>query len=109
MKIGRAEKDDHAEPVNKVKFNVEFDTSKRPQSEIIKDLRKQLDRVAGITYSIGQPMAHRIDYMLSGTQSQIAVKIFGDDLSVLRRKASELADKIGGLAGARDVSVERQA
>ena len=109
MKIGRAEKDDHAEPVNIVKFNVEFDTSKRPQSEIIKDLRKQLDRVAGITYSIGQPMAHRIDYMLSGTQSQIAVKIFGDDLSVLRRKASELADKIGGLPGARDVSVERQA
>lgn len=42
MKIGRAEKDDHAEPVNIVKFNVEFDTSKRPQSEIIKDLRKQL-------------------------------------------------------------------
>ncbi len=109
MKIGRAEKDDHAEPVNIVKFNLEFDTSKHTQSQIISWLRSRLDRIAGITYSIGQPMAHRIDYMLSGTQSQIAVKIFGEDLEILRQKASELADKISRLKGARDVNVEKQA
>lgn len=108
MKIGRAEKDDHAEPVNIVKFNLELDTSKRPQSAILKDLRARLDTVAGITYSIGQPMAHRIDYMLSGTQSQIAVKIFGDDLSVLRQKALELSEKIKGLKGANDINIEKQ-
>ncbi len=109
MKIGRAEKDDHAEPVNIVKFNIDFDTSKRAQSKILKDLRSKLDAVAGITYSIGQPMAHRIDYMLSGTQSQIAVKIFGEDMSVLMQKAAELSEKIKGLNGAKDVNIEKQA
>ena len=109
MKIGRAEKDDHAEPVNVIKFNIDFDISKRKQSEIISSLRRKLDQVAGITYSIGQPMAHRIDYMLSGTQSQIAVKIFGDDLSVLMDKATKLANEIKKLKGARDVNVEKQA
>lgn len=109
MKIGRAEKDDHAEPVNIVKFNIDFDTSIHSQSEILKNLRDKLDHVAGITYSIGQPMAHRIDYMLSGTQSQIAVKIFGEDLSVLREKSEELAGKIKNLNGAKDVNVEKQA
>ncbi len=108
MKIGRAEKDDHAEPVNVAKFILQFKNDGRKQSEIVDELRKRLDRVVGISYSIGQPMAHRIDYMLSGTQAQIAVKIFGDDMSLLLQKAEMLASKIRRLDGAKDVNVEKQ-
>ena len=107
-KIGRAEGDDHAEPVNIVKFNIEFKKSERPHTQVINDMRKALDNVVGITYSIGQPMAHRIDYMLSGIQSQIAVKVYGKDLDVIATKAEELANEIKKLKGAVDVNVERQ-
>ncbi|MBP3357796.1 MAG: efflux RND transporter permease subunit [Opitutales bacterium] len=107
-KIGRAEGDDHAEPVNIVKFNIEFNKSKRPHTQVINDMRKTLDGVVGITYSIGQPMAHRLDYMLSGIQSQIAVKVYGKDLDVIASKAEELASEIKKIKGAVDVNVERQ-
>ncbi len=108
MKIGRAEKDDHAEPVNIAKFILDFKQDGRLPSEIVADLRHRLDSVVGISYSIGQPMAHRIDYMLSGTQAQIAVKIFGNDMQILLQKAEELASLIKPLKGAKDVNVEKQ-
>ena len=107
-KIGRAEGDDHAEPVNIVKFNIEFKKSSRPHSQVLSDIRKALDNVVGITYSIGQPMAHRLDYMLSGIQSQIAVKVYGKDLDVIANIADDLANEIKKLKGAVDVNVERQ-
>lgn len=107
-KIGRAEGDDHAEPVNIVKLNLEFEKSERPHSDVIEDVRKALENVRGISFSIGQPMAHRLDYMLSGVQSQIAVKIFGPDLRILELKAQELAKLIAPLKGAVDVNVEKQ-
>ena len=107
-KIGRAEGDDHAEPVNIVKLNLEFEKSERPHSDVIEDVRKALENVRGISFSIGQPMAHRLDYMLSGVQSQSAVKIFGPDLRILELKAQELAKLIAPLKGAVDVNVEKQ-
>ncbi len=107
-KIGRAEGDDHAEPVNIVKLNLEFKKSGRKHADVISDVRKALGGIAGITYSVGQPMAHRLDYMLSGVQSQVAVKIFGPDMQTLSSKAEELAKLLGRLKGATDVGVERR-
>ena len=108
MKIGRAEKDDHAEPVNVAKFILSYKTDGRSSSQIADELRKKLDGFAGISYTIGQPMAHRIDYMLSGTQSQIAVKIFGDDMQFLLQKAEQLSSMIKELDDVKDVNVEKQ-
>lgn len=106
-RTGRAERDEHAEPVS----NSEIDVSIEPGHDyfaVRERLSQVLAQVPGITTSIGQPIEHRLSHILSGTPAAIAINIFGDDLSVLRTIAAEIEGELRSLPGARDVAANRE-
>ena len=107
-RTGRAELDEHVEPPSNSEIEVELKPGARPRSEVIADIRRQLGVLAGVSVNIGQPISHRLDHLLSGVRAQVAVKIFGNDLLELRRKAEEAAAVMRAVPGAVDVQVERQ-
>jgi CzcA family heavy metal efflux pump len=106
-RTGRAELDEHAQDVNAAEIDVRL-AEGRERDAILADIRRRLSVVPGVVLTIGQPISHRIDHMLSGTRASIAVKIFGDDLAELRRVAEEVRGAIAGVSGAVDVSIEQQ-
>lgn len=107
-RTGRAELDDHAEGVHSSEIEVELKHSARSRKAILSDVREKLDTIPGIAVNIGQPISHRIDHLTSGVRAQIAVKIFGPDLTVLRQKAEELRVIMADTKGIVDLFVERQ-
>lgn len=107
-RTGRAEQDDHAEGVHSSEIEVELKPSARDRIAILADIRQKLDTIPGIAVNIGQPISHRIDHLLSGVRAQLAVKIFGPDLTVLRQKAAELEKLMAATSGIVDLSVEKQ-
>jgi Cu/Ag efflux pump CusA len=84
-----------------------LEPSDRSKAEILADIRERLATLPGVGVSVGQPISHRIDHILSGVQAQIAIKIFGDDLGELRRLAGEVRDAVAGVPGMADVQIER--
>lgn len=106
-RTGRAEGDEHVMEVNTTEIEFELDPSARSKAEILADIRARLATLPGVGVSVGQPISHRIDHILSGVQAQIAIKIFGDDLGVLRRLAGEVRDAVIAVPGMADVQVER--
>jgi len=107
-RTGRAELDEHAQDVNASEIDVGLRMKGRPREEFLAALRRDLSVVPGMNITIGQPISHRIDHMLSGTRANIAVKIFGDDLYELRRLADQVRDAMGQVPGVVDLSVEQQ-
>ncbi len=108
-KTGRAELDEHAEGVNVTEMIASFDpASTRSREEILADIREKLADVPGIVVSVEQPLAHLISHMLSGVKAQVGIKIYGDDLNVLRRKAKQMEAAISSVAGVKDLQVEQQ-
>ena len=107
-RTGRAELDEHAEGVHYNEIDTELRPSARGREEILNDIRSKLDQIPGITSSIGQPISHRIDHVLSGVRAQVAVKIFGQDLSVLRAKAAEVEAAMRTVPGMADIFTEPQ-
>jgi len=107
-RTGRAERDDHAEGVHSSEVEVELKGSERSRAQILADIRERLDGIPGIAVNIGQPISHRIDHILSGVRAQIAVKLFGTNLDVLRAKAEEIQAAMGSIDGVVDLSVEKQ-
>jgi CzcA family heavy metal efflux pump len=107
-RTGRAELDEHAQDVNASEIDVGLQMKGRPRDEFLAALRRDLSVVPGMNITIGQPISHRIDHMLSGTRANIAVKIFGDDLYELRRLADQVRDAMGQVPGVVDLSVEQQ-
>ncbi|MEM1059855.1 MAG: efflux RND transporter permease subunit [Verrucomicrobiota bacterium] len=107
-RTGRAEMDEHALEVYATEIETELAPSDRSRAEIFRDIRERLSEIPGIGVSIGQPISHRIDHMLSGVRAQVAVKIFGDDLSVLREKAEEVKSAMARVPGVVDLDVEKQ-
>ena len=107
-RTGRAELDDHAEGVNNSEIEVEPKVQGGNKDELAADIRMHLADFPGVAINVGQPISHRIDHLLSGVRSQIAVKVFGDDLDVLRRKAAEVRDQMATVRGITDLSVEPQ-
>lgn len=107
-RTGRAELDDHAEGVHATEIEVELKPSARSRSEILDDIRARLDQIPGIGVNLGQPISHRIDHLLSGVRAQIAVKLFGDDLTTLREKAEEIRAAMASVPGVVDLQVEKQ-
>jgi HME family heavy-metal exporter len=107
-RTGRAELDDHAEGVHASEIDVELGVSKRSKSAVLKDIRARLDQIPGIVINIGQPISHRIDHLVSGVRAQIAIKIFGSDLAVLRRKAAEIERVAATVPGIVDLQTEKQ-
>ncbi len=107
-RTGRAELDEHAEGVHYSEIDVDLRESDRTREEILAAIREQLAIVPGVSVSVGQPISHRLDHLQSGVRAQIAVKLFGDDLSTLRSKAEEIRNAMQTVDGAVDVQIERQ-
>ena len=107
-RTGRAELDEHAQGVEAAELDVSIRTKDRRKSEFLQALREALSTVPGMNITIGQPISHRIDHMLSGTRANIAVKIFGSDLDQLRALAEKARQSMQGVAGVVDLSVEQQ-
>jgi HME family heavy-metal exporter len=107
---GRAELDEHAEGVHVSELDVGLKPAAeltRPLDEIKADIRGRLINLPA-AIEIGQPISHRIDHMLSGVRSQIAIKIYGDDLDTLRAQADLLRGKLAGIPGLADLQIEKQ-
>lgn len=107
-RTGRGELDEHSQATNGAEIDVQFKLDGRSKDEVFDDMRAHLAKVPGIVSTIGQPLGHRIDHMVSGTRAAIAIKVFGTDLN----RMYDIGNKIKGLAedvqGAVDVSVEQQ-
>ena len=107
---GRAELDEHAEGVHVSELDVGLLPAaelKRSMAEVQADIRSRLAHLPA-AIAIGQPISHRIDHMLSGVRSQIAIKLFGDDLDTLRGQAEALRARLAGIPGLADLEVEKQ-
>src|SRR4030095_5821088 len=84
-RTGRAEYDEHVQGVEAAERDVGLQKIDRSRGALIDGLREQFSTLPGTNVTIGQPISHRIDHMLSGTRANIAIKVFGDDLGTLRR------------------------
>lgn len=107
-RTGRGELDEHSQSTNGAEIDVNFDLKERSQEEFLADVREKLASVPGIASTVGQPLGHRIDHMLTGTRASIAIKIFGPDLTQLFMTANDIKAEIEGIEGLVDVSVEQQ-
>lgn len=107
-RTGRAELDEHAQGVNASEIDAPFTLKERSREEFMKEVRDKLATVSGANITIGQPIGHRIDHMLSGTRANIAIKIFGSDLSTLFTLSNQVKQAIEGTPGLVDLSVEQQ-
>jgi len=130
-RVGRAEQDEHAEGVHSTEIEVELadpestdllrglgrmvgvieaPTGPHPRERdvILDEVRAKLAMIPGVVVNIGQPISHRIDHLLSGIRAQIAVKLFGTDLTILREKADEIRSVMSEVPGVVDLFVEQQ-
>ncbi|TWU55959.1 efflux RND transporter permease subunit [Rubripirellula reticaptiva] len=108
-RTGRAELDEHAEGVNMSEFILELDPkSPRSREEQLEEIREAMADIPGIVTAVEQPIAHLISHMISGVKAQIGIKIYGDDLDLLRRKAGEMEAVMKTVSGTKDVLVEPQ-
>lgn len=108
-KTGRAELDEHALGVNTSEIEVPYVLDKgRSKSEVTRELREKLSQIPGVNIEIGQPISHRIDAMLSGSQAQIAIKVFGEDIDQLYETGKQIGAEMHEIDGIVDVNVEQQ-
>lgn len=107
-RTGRGELDEHSQTSNSSEIDVQFRLTKRSNEEFMKEVRNVLTAVPGMAVTVGQPLGHRIDHMLSGTRASIAIKLFGTDLSDLFMLGNQIQHSIKGIDGLVDVSVEQQ-
>lgn len=105
---GRGELDEHSQSTNSAEIDVNFTLGERTQEEFLTDVRERLASIPGIAATVGQPLGHRIDHMLTGTRAAIAIKIFGTDISELFMTANRLKDEISDIQGLVDLNVEQQ-
>ncbi len=107
-KTGRAELDEHSLGANVSEIEAPFELKDRSKEAVKEEIRKKLGEIPGINAEIGQPISHRIDAMLSGTEANIAIKIFGENLPRMYALGEEIKGLIGGVEGLEDVNVELQ-
>ena len=106
-RTGRAERDEHAEPVSNSEIDVTVLLG-HDKTEVRERITTVLERVPGITTNVGQPIEHRLSHILSGTPAAIAISVYGDDLDTLRIIAKEIESALTPLPGARDVAANRE-
>ena len=107
-KTGRAELDEHALGVNVSEIEAPFVLKDRSRDEVMNDVRKKLSTISGANVEIGQPISHRIDAMLSGTEANIAIKLFGTDLNQMFAIGTQIKNAVQGINGLVDLKVEQQ-
>ncbi len=105
---GRAEYDEHVQGVEAAEIDVGLREGERPREELLASLRRAFSVLPGTNVTLGQPISHRIDHMLSGTRANIAVKVFGDDLLTLRRLGENVRNAMRAVPGVADLSLEQQ-
>ena len=107
-RTGRAELDEHAQGVNAAEVDVPFALDDKTKEAFFEEVRTKLSVVPGVNITLGQPIAHRIDHMLSGTRANIAIKIFGPDLQHLFELGKQVEQNIKSIDGLADVAVDQQ-
>src|SRR5688572_27608433 len=107
-RTGRAELDEHVQGVESAEIDVRLSMKDRSRDAVLEELREKVSLLPGTNVTIGQPISHRIDHMLSGTRANIAVKIFGDDLPTLRQLATSVQVEMAQVTGVVDLATEAQ-
>jgi CzcA family heavy metal efflux pump len=107
-RTGRAELDEHVQGVESAEIDVRLQMKDRSKDEVLAEIREKTSLLPGTNVTIGQPISHRIDHMLSGTRANVAVKIFGDDLQALRGLAAQVQAEMARVEGVVDLSTEAQ-
>ena len=109
LKSGRAELDEHAVTVNVTEVIALIDPqSEKSREETLEEIREAMADIPGIVTGVEQPLAHLVSHMLSGVQAQVAIKLYGDDLEIMRRAAENIETAIAGVPGVTDLQVEPQ-
>lgn len=106
-RTGRAELDEHAEGVHSSEIDVDLKASARSREEVLAEIRDKLS-VLPAQVAIGQPISHRLDHLLSGVRAQLAIKVYGNNLDVLRINAEKIRLKLSEIEGLVDINVEKQ-
>ena len=107
-RTGRGELDEHSQTVNSAEVDVNFFLKERSREEFLADVRAKIAGIPGIAATVGQPLGHRIDHMISGTRANIAIKLFGTDLNKMFSIGNEVKASIAGVEGLVDVNVDQQ-
>jgi CzcA family heavy metal efflux pump len=105
-RTGRAEMDEHAEGVHWSEIDVDFKEEGRPRTVVLQELREKVEKLGDVYVNIGQPISHRLDHLLSGVRAQIAIKVFGTDLSELRRIGATVENTLKEIPGVVDLQLE---
>lgn len=107
-RTGRGELDEHSQTANSAEIDVNFVLKNRSQEDFLEEVREKLATVPGVAFTVGQPLGHRIDHMISGTRANIAIKIFGDDLNTLYQTGKRIEAAIKDVPRLVDVTTEEQ-
>ena len=107
-RTGRGELDEHSQTTNSAEIDVNFILSERKQEEFMEEVRNKLSAIPGIAFTVGQPLGHRIDHMISGTRANIAIKLFGNDLNKMFALGNQIKANISDIEGLVDVNVDQQ-
>jgi CzcA family heavy metal efflux pump len=107
-RTGRGELDEHSQTTNSAEVDVNFELEKRSSEDFLADVRERLAAIPGIATTVGQPLGHRIDHMLTGTRANIAIKLFGTDLNRMYILGNQIMHSLDNIEGLVDVSVEQQ-
>ena len=111
QRAGRSELDEDAQPPNFSEFDVRLDFAKDKKMApdvLIRRIREDLAQIPGVVFNVGQFIAHRMDEVQSGVRSQVAVKVYGDDLSKIYQIGQQIQDLLHGISGAVDINLEQQ-
>ncbi len=107
-RTGRASMDEHAQSHYASEIEVPLKMLERNKQEVLAEIRKKTGNIPGVTINIGQPISHRIDHMISGTRSNIAIKLFGEDLTKMLQTGNEIKKAISGIEGIVDVNADQK-